>query len=136
MQETEPKQPQSPAEAVRRAHEDLSSGEALENSNPVKLNCGGVIYETSREILTRREPNSVFHALFSGRWPASKDAEGTLAFPDARSGADFKHLLAYLRDGNMPYMKPAQLRPVLEDAEYFQARNNAAVANRVAPCFP
>lgn len=90
------------------------------DSDVVLLNVGGRHFTTTREILTRREPSSLFHAILSGRWPGQvKDEHGAVRFNEQCSET-FEFLLQYLRDGVMPFLPQENLRQVLKDAEFFQ----------------
>ena len=91
----------------------------------IDLNVGGYQYTTRLSTLLR-EPDSMLHAMFSGRHTVSRDREGRY-FID-RDGDVFSYVLAYLRDGVLPHGPlPTQLaqRLVLE-AEYLQLRGMTA----------
>nr|XP_006819271.1 PREDICTED: BTB/POZ domain-containing protein KCTD6-like [Saccoglossus kowalevskii] len=65
----------------------------------VNLNVGGTLYSTTRSTLTRY-PDTMLGAMFSGRMPSLKDAQGNY-FID-RNGDMFKYILEFLRNGSLP----------------------------------
>ncbi|XP_002733127.3 BTB/POZ domain-containing protein KCTD6-like [Saccoglossus kowalevskii] len=64
----------------------------------VNLNVGGKLYSTTRSTLTRY-PDTMLGAMFSGRMPSLKDAQGNY-FID-RNGDMFKYILEFLRNGSI-----------------------------------
>ena len=60
----------------------------------IKLNVGGQYFTTSLETLTK-DPGSMLHAMFSGRFD-TKPAEDGSYFID-RDGTHFRYILNYLR---------------------------------------
>uniref|UniRef100_A0A6C0E9A1 BTB domain-containing protein n=1 Tax=viral metagenome TaxID=1070528 RepID=A0A6C0E9A1_9ZZZZ len=67
-------------------------------SGTVKLNVGGVPYETTKNTLTRYQ-GSMLESMFSGRHTSKLDENGRY-FID-RDGDLFKYVLKFLRDGNI-----------------------------------
>jgi len=67
-------------------------------SETVKLNVGGVPYETTQNTLTRYQ-GSMLKSMFSGRHTSKLDENGRY-FID-RDGDLFKYILKFLRDGNI-----------------------------------
>ncbi|KAJ1627163.1 BTB/POZ protein [Pavlovales sp. CCMP2436] len=64
----------------------------------VRLNVGGVRYETTRTTLTQYA-GSYFSAMFGGLHPAAEDEDGCV-FID-RDGNSFRHVLNYMRTGSV-----------------------------------
>ncbi|XP_028140525.2 BTB/POZ domain-containing protein KCTD16 [Diabrotica virgifera virgifera] len=64
----------------------------------IELNVGGVAYTTTLKSLTS-QPDSLLHAIFTGREPIIKDAKNRY-FLD-RDGVLFRYVLDFLRDGNV-----------------------------------
>ena len=91
-------------------------------SRVVKLNVGGVRYETTRETLVNADPDSFFAKMFQGDMlPSSASADGSV-FID-RDGARFALLLAFLRDGALPpFMTPRERAGLHAEAHFFQLR--------------
>jgi len=85
----------------------------------VKLNIGGIRYETSVTTLAK-DGTSMLAAMFSGLYPLSPDADDGSIFID-RDGTHFRYILNYLRDGtfNPPQETPI-LRELLQEAEFYQ----------------
>ncbi|KAL1918600.1 uncharacterized protein VTP21DRAFT_2622 [Calcarisporiella thermophila] len=75
----------------------------------IKLNVGGLLFETSLTTL-KRDPNSMLAAMFSGRHSLKPDPDGSY-FID-RDGTHFRLILNYLRDFRMP---PQQLDDITVD---------------------
>jgi hypothetical protein len=63
----------------------------------VDLNVGGTLYSTSRATLLRYD--SMLARMFSGRHEVKRRADGRV-FID-RDGERFRHILNYLRDGDL-----------------------------------
>ena len=85
----------------------------------LKLNVGGVIYETYESVLTR-DPDSMLAALCRDDSPLKdeeKDME-CVVFID-RSGILFRHVLNFLRDGVLPINK-LTLKDLYREAKYFE----------------
>lgn len=83
----------------------------------VSLNVGGMLFTTSLETLRgfgfgQNADGSMLEAMFSGRSPTRRDAEGRF-FID-RDGRHFGHILNYLRDGTLPASMPSAARRELE----------------------
>ena len=66
----------------------------------VHLNVGGCFFTASLQTLRSGDDGSMLSAMFSGRVPVQRDAEGRF-FID-RDGSHFRHILNYLRDGSFP----------------------------------
>jgi len=80
---------------------------------PIKLNIGGVLYQTSRETLLKGSARTFFHGLLDERMKAVKDDTG--AYFIDRDGDHFSPILGYLRSGEL-YL-PAPLIPAKVYAE-------------------
>jgi hypothetical protein len=107
---------------LNEAREELTRDRALvevqqralqaHSGTRVTLNVGGVLYATSRTTLTRY-PNSMFAAMFSGRFnndhvdacedsaPDTPSTGTNPAYFIDRDGALFSHVLNYLRTGTL-----------------------------------
>ena len=70
----------------------------LSQESKVELNIGGTSFTTSVSTL-RNKPGTMLDAMFSGRYPLIRGADGGV-FID-RDGAHFGHVLSYLRDGDV-----------------------------------
>eukprot|EP00112_Aurelia_sp_Birch-Aquarium-sp1_P025512 Seg851.3 transcript_id=Seg851.3/GoldUCD/mRNA.D3Y31 product="BTB/POZ domain-containing protein KCTD14" protein_id=Seg851.3/GoldUCD/D3Y31 len=64
----------------------------------VKLNVGGIVFQTSHRTL-RKEPESMLAMMFSESFDFKQCEDGTY-FID-RDGSRFRHVLGYLRDGEL-----------------------------------
>jgi hypothetical protein len=119
-------------ERIRQQQEELESQRStfegqkqrMEEMNKrqqtrVKLNIGGIRYETSVATLAK-DGTSMLAAMFSGLYPISPDPEDGAIFID-RDGTHFRYILNYLRDGvfNAPH-EPSILRELLQEAEFYQ----------------
>jgi hypothetical protein len=83
----------------------------------VKLNVGGVMYETT--LSTLRKEESFLSALFCGRYEVMRDQGGSV-FID-RDGAVFRHVLNYLRRGRLLIEEDDTLaKELLDEARFFQ----------------
>jgi len=86
----------------------------------VKLNIGGVYYQTSKSTLVRLP---YFKAMLGGGFENETDAEGFF-FVD-RNGEHFVHILSYLRgsllDETVTSMSEEDRAGVLLEAEFYQA---------------
>ena len=80
----------------------------------IDLNVGGTHYTTTLLTLTKGRDN-MLSAMFSGKYTAVCDMDGRY-FIDA-DGANFKHILSYLRYGELP--EPALAETVYREAVYF-----------------
>ncbi|KAM7500008.1 hypothetical protein LguiA_024422 [Lonicera macranthoides] len=85
----------------------------------VRLNVGGKKFCTTVDTLTQREPDSMLAAMFSGRHTVFKDSEKGYIFVD-RDGKHFRHILNWLRDGEVPTLKDTEYSELLREAEYYQ----------------
>lgn len=85
----------------------------------VRLNIGGKKFCTTFDTLTRREPDSMLAAMFSGRHTLCHDSEKGYVFVD-RDGKHFRHILNWLRDGVVPSLTDADYSELTREAEYFQ----------------
>jgi len=87
----------------------------------IKLNVGGVIYQTTRTTLLKNEDTMLFK-MFSendfGVIPGVKD-EQTGAILIDRNGRYFEPILNYLRTGQLIYDTNLSLDGILEEARYF-----------------
>ncbi|KAK9170176.1 hypothetical protein Syun_002316 [Stephania yunnanensis] len=88
-------------------------------SSLVRLNIGGRKYCTTIDTLTRREPDSMLAAMFSGRHTVHEDSKKGFVFVD-RDGKHFRHILNWLRDGIVPVLEDEQYPELLREAEYYQ----------------
>jgi len=101
--------------------------EELDFPAVVELNVGGSHFAASLETLRGghvRRPgcdivgDSMLSAMFSGRVPTRRDAEGRF-FID-RDGRHFHHILNYLRDGTLPTaLSQAQRLEVAREASFY-----------------
>ena len=83
----------------------------------VKLNVGGQIFDTSMETFKKYGPN-LFTQLFSGEGNAKKSADGAYFFD--RDGIHFRHILNYMRHGNIPdYVAQQHKNELLLEAEFY-----------------
>src|SRR5262249_14250075 len=82
----------------------------------VKLNVGGVNYDTSLVTL-RRDPGSMLAAMFSGMYTLETDASGRY-FID-RDGKHFDIVLNYLRDNQVERLPEDVQERVLREAKYY-----------------
>ncbi|RXH81653.1 hypothetical protein DVH24_035074 [Malus domestica] len=80
---------------------------------------GGKKFCTTIDTLTRREPDSLLAAMFSGRHSLCQEAEKGYVFLD-RDGKHFRHILNWLRDGVVPTLKDSEYSELLREAEYYQ----------------
>lgn len=84
----------------------------------VRLNVGGQIYCTTLETLTSQE--SMLSLMFSGRFePALSDEQGGVLID--RDGTFFRHVLNYLRSGDVFLGKDEEAhRALLAEAEFYR----------------
>ena len=84
----------------------------------IKLNVGGVTYQTSLQTL-KKYPGSLIAEMFSAKFSLKRSDDGSF-FID-RDGTHFRHILNYLRTGKAPV--PSVLKETLEEilveAEYY-----------------
>lgn len=84
----------------------------------VKLNVGGQYFSTSVHTLNK-DPGSMLHAMFSGRFD-TKPAEDGSFFID-RDGTHFRFILNYLRTGKLLLPEDKMIaKEVLAEAEFYQ----------------
>ena len=84
----------------------------------VKLNVGGQYFSTSVHTLNK-DPGSMLHAMFSGRFD-TKPAEDGSFFID-RDGTHFRFILNYLRTGKLLLPEDKMIKKeVLAEAEFYQ----------------
>ena len=89
-------------------------------ASTVTLNVGGQHFTTSLQTLTK-DPGSMLHAMFSGRFD-TKPAEDGSYFID-RDGTHFRYILNYLRTGRLLLPDDELVREeLLEEAEFYQIR--------------
>ena len=74
----------------------------MSSNQRIKLNVGGVYFETTVETLTKHSEDKLtyFKVLFSRQWKQEKDLNDGSIFID-RSGDLFWHILQYLRTGRL-----------------------------------
>ncbi|XP_068339193.1 FH protein interacting protein FIP2-like [Pyrus communis] len=92
--------------------------DGYEESSLVHLNVGGRKFSTTVGTLTQREPDSMLAAMFSGRHTLRQDKKGYV-FID-RDGKLFRHVLNWLRDGDIPKLEVTQYAELLKEAKYYQ----------------
>ncbi|CAN6559181.1 unnamed protein product [Malus baccata var. baccata] len=86
----------------------------------VHLKIGVREFCTTVDTLTRREPNSMLAAMFSGRHVVHQDPETGYVFID-RDGKHFRHILNWLRDGVVPSPEEfSKYSELVREAEYYQ----------------
>lgn len=91
----------------------------------VKLNVGGVIFQTSHSTLLK-EPGSVLAGIVTGGYEVAKHKDGCY-FID-RDATRFKHILNYLRDGEIPTKVVKEMGEELHaEAKFFGIRSLASV---------
>ena len=97
----------------------------LQNPNEsVKLNVGGVIFQTSHSTLLK-EPESALAGIVTGGNKLAKDQDGCY-FID-RDARRFKHILNYLRDGEIPSKVAKEMgEELLAEAKYFGIQSLAS----------
>ena len=84
----------------------------------IKLNVGGQYFTTSLETLTK-DPGSMLHAMFSGRFD-TKPAEDGSYFID-RDGTHFRHILNFLRTGELIVPEDKVVcKELLREAKFYQ----------------
>ena len=89
-------------------------------SKTLKLNIGGQFFTTSLETM-KKDPGSMLHAMFSGRFD-SKPAEDGSYFID-RDGTHFRYILNYLRTGQLVVPEDKIVRrELLNEAEFYQVQ--------------
>ncbi|KAK2569435.1 BTB/POZ domain-containing protein KCTD21 [Acropora cervicornis] len=87
-------------------------------SNTLKLNIGGQLFTTSLETM-KKDPGSMFHAMFSERFD-TKPAEDGSYFID-RDATHFRVILQYLRTGELVVPDDKIIRKeLLTEAEFYQ----------------
>ncbi|KAL1919344.1 uncharacterized protein VTP21DRAFT_2037 [Calcarisporiella thermophila] len=87
-------------------------------SEKIKLNVGGLRFETSLTTL-RRDPNSMLAAMFSGRHGLVSDADGSY-FID-RDGTHFRLILNFLRDlRHPPQLDEVTIDELVREAAFYQ----------------
>ena len=87
-------------------------------TNIIKLNVGGVLYQTTQDTLTK-DQDSMLASMFSGRHPLKPDENG-YHFID-RDGKLFEYILKFLRDDKI-YLKnipDVTLECILDEANYY-----------------
>ena len=117
---------------VRKEKEALDSvAKKLEHvhfAKTIKLNVGGQYFTTSLETLTK-DPGSMLHAMFSGRFD-TKPAEDGSYFID-RDGTHFRHILNYLRTGQLIVPEDKVVcKELLREAEFYQIQGILAELTR------
>jgi hypothetical protein len=115
------------AEKVALAHERRASRVQMDqNKERVKLNVGGVLYETT--LSTLRKEESFLSALFSGRYEVAVDEKDGSVFID-RDGVVFRHILNYLRRGRLVISESdtTLTAELLDEARFFQISSLVAL---------
>ncbi|KAM1276486.1 hypothetical protein ACFX13_029695 [Malus domestica] len=92
--------------------------EDCDSSSLVHLNVGGKKFSTTVGTLTQRQPDSMLAAMFSGRHTLRQDKKGYV-FID-RDGEHFRHILNWLRDGEVPKLEASQYAELVKEAKYYQ----------------
>ena len=87
-------------------------------TDAVKLNVGGVLYQTTQHTLTK-DQDSMLASMFSGRHPLKTDENG-YHFID-RDGKLFEYILKFLRDGNIRIdnLEENTIKNILDEANYY-----------------
>lgn len=89
-------------------------------SKTLKLNIGGQLFTTSLETM-KKDPGSMFHAMFSERFD-TKPAEDGSYFID-RDGTHFRYILNYLRTAQLVVPDGKTVRKeLLNEAEFYQVQ--------------
>ncbi|XP_068760882.1 uncharacterized protein [Montipora capricornis] len=87
-------------------------------SKTLKLNIGGQFFTTSLETM-KKDPGSMLHAMFSGRFDTKPSEDGSY-FID-RDGTHFRYILNYLRSGKLVVPEDKIVRKeLLNEAEFYQ----------------
>ncbi|TQE04603.1 hypothetical protein C1H46_009796 [Malus baccata] len=92
--------------------------EDRDSSSWVLLNVGGKKFSTTFGTLTQRQPDSMLAAMFSGRHTLCQNKKGYV-FID-RDGKHFRHILNWLRDGEIPKFEASQYAEIVKEAKYYQ----------------
>ncbi|KAM1166999.1 hypothetical protein ACFX14_028935 [Malus domestica] len=92
--------------------------EDCDSSSLVHLSVGGKKFSTTVGTLTQRQPDSMLAAMFSGRHTLCQDKKGYV-FID-RDGEHFRHILNWLRDGEIPKLEASQYAELVKEAKYYQ----------------
>jgi hypothetical protein len=85
----------------------------------VKINVGGQLFELS-EVLLRREPGSLLHALIEEDSPLQNGEEGVMHVD--RDWWTFRHVLKFLRDGVLPGDREV-LTQLYKEASFWRMTN-------------
>ena len=89
-------------------------------SKTLKLNIGGQLFTTSLETM-KKDPGSMFHAMFSERFD-TKPAEDGSYFID-RDGTHFRYILNYLRTAQLVVPEDKTVRKeLINEAEFYQVQ--------------
>ena len=105
----------------KEAFDDVAKKlEHVHFAKTLKLNIGGQLFTTSLETM-KKDPGSMLHAMFSGRFD-SKPAEDGSYFID-RDGTHFRYILNYLRTGQLVVPEDKIVRKeLLTEAEFYQVQ--------------
>ena len=110
----------------------------LKNSDLVKLNVGGKIFETMCEtLLNPSDPSPFFEAWFSERWSGSIGTKEEVRFLD-RDPEAFELYLSCLRNG-LEYVKTLttiQIMKVFFEAQYFGNEKLEKMTTKISESFP
>lgn len=103
----------------REAFEEVAKKlEHVHFSKMLKLNVGGHLFSTSLSTMNK-DPGSMLHAMFSGRFDTKPDEDGTY-FID-RDGTHFRYILNYLRTGELVVPDDKTVRhELLIEAKFYQ----------------
>jgi hypothetical protein len=104
--------------AVRPQH--LTNIAQSKSTGKVKLNVGGVHFDTTLATLTR-DPSSLLAAMFSGRYPLTDDPSDQHAYFIDRDPLHFRYCLNFLRDNfiALPPNRALHLE-LLREASFYQ----------------
>lgn len=104
---------------ARLSQFDTIEGDLAKFKGRVKLNIGGVKFETTLTTLCERNPDNMLAAMFSGRHDVELDEE-KFAFID-RDGTHFNEILNFLRTGNAEWPSLSKARKELTtELDYYQ----------------
>ncbi|XP_022808138.1 uncharacterized protein LOC111345126 [Stylophora pistillata] len=103
----------------RETFEDVAKKlEHVHFSKMLKLNVGGHLFSTSLSTMSK-DPGSMLHAMFSGRFDSKPDEDGSY-FID-RDGTHFRYILNYLRTGELVVPDEKTVRhELLIEAKFYQ----------------
>eukprot|EP00026_Physarum_polycephalum_P011774 Phypoly_transcript_12018.p1 GENE.Phypoly_transcript_12018~~Phypoly_transcript_12018.p1 ORF type:complete len:224 (+),score=39.78 Phypoly_transcript_12018:31-672(+) len=83
---------------------------------PLRLNLGGIYFETTTTTLTNFP--SMLGSMFSGRYVLEKGEDG--AYFIDRDGTYFRHILNFMRDGQVPTtLRPNEVEALKSECKYY-----------------